>query len=49
MNFIGVAIAIATQNIGASATEVYDRVLENGTDKRVVETGIDDRETEAAP
>ena len=49
MNFIGAAIAIATQIIGASATEVYDRVLEGGTIKRVVETGIDDRETEEAP
>ena len=49
MNIIAIAIAIATQNIGASATEVYDRVLEGGTIKRVVETGIYDRETEGAP
>jgi hypothetical protein len=49
MSFIASAIAIATENIAASATEVYDRVLEDGLIKRVVETGIDDRETEGAP
>jgi len=32
-----------------SDIEIYDRVLENGTDKRAIESTTDDRETEGAP
>tara|TARA_R100000664_G_C2670476_1_gene82735 strand:- start:188 stop:331 length:144 start_codon:yes stop_codon:yes gene_type:complete len=45
-NFIGAAIAIAIQDIGASVIEIYDRVTENGTERRKTEDGLDDRETE---
>lgn len=48
-NFIGAAIAIAIQDIGASVIELYDRVTENGIDRRKTEDGLDDRETEEAP
>tara|TARA_Y100000004_G_scaffold48272_1_gene53181 strand:- start:2009 stop:2152 length:144 start_codon:yes stop_codon:yes gene_type:complete len=45
-NFIGAAIAIAIQDIGASIIEIFDRVTENGLDRRKTEDGLDDRETE---
>lgn len=50
MNLIAIAIAIAI-DVGksGSAIEIYDRILEDGTTKRVVENGGDDRETEGAP
>ncbi len=48
-NFIGAAIAIAIQDIGASVIEIFDRVTENGTDRRKTEDGLYDRETEGAP
>jgi len=47
-NFIGAAIAIAIQDIGASIIEIYDRVTENGTERRKTEDGLYDRETEGA-
>tara|TARA_R100000808_G_scaffold18552_1_gene40630 strand:- start:3697 stop:3840 length:144 start_codon:yes stop_codon:yes gene_type:complete len=45
-NFIGAAIAIAIQDIGASIIEIFDRVTENGLERRKTEDGLDDRETE---
>jgi len=45
-NFIGAAIAIAIQDIGAGIIELFDRVTENGLDRRKTENGLDDRETE---
>ena len=47
-NFIGAAIAVAIQDIGAGVIEIFDRVTENGTDRRKTEDGLDDRETEGA-
>ena len=47
-NFIGTAIAIAIQDIGAGIIEIYDRVTESGTERRKTEDGLDDRETEGA-
>ena len=47
-NFIGAAIAIAIQDIGASIIEIYDRVTENGTERRKTEDGLYDRDTEGA-
>jgi len=35
-------------DIGASVVEIYDRVTEDGLYRRKIETGLDDRETEAA-
>jgi len=46
-NFIGAAIAIAVQNIGASVIEIYDRVTQSGL-RRKTENGRFDRETEGA-
>ena len=45
-NFIGTAIAIAISDIGASIIEIFDRVTENGLERRKTEDGLDDRETE---
>ena len=47
-NFIGAAIAVAIQDIGASVIEIYDRVIESGTERRKTEDGLYDRETEGA-
>ena len=47
-NFIGAAIAIAVQNIGTSIIEIFDRVTENGIDRRKTEDDLYDRETEGA-
>ena len=47
-NFIGAAIAIAIQDIGASIIEIYDRVTESGTERRKTEDGLYDRDTEGA-
>ena len=45
-NFIGTAIAIAISDIGASIIEIFDRVTENGLERRKTEDGLYDRETE---
>ena len=47
-NFIGTAIAIAISDIGASIIEIYDRVTENGLERRKTEDGLYDRDTEGA-
>ena len=47
-NFIGAAIAIAIQDIGASIIEIFDRVTENGLERRKTEDGLYDRDTEGA-
>ena len=47
-NFIGTAIAIAISDIGAGIIEIYDRVTENGTERRKTEDGLYDRDTEGA-
>ena len=48
--WIGIANAIgAITDIGGSVVEVYDRVTENGTYRRKIESGLEDRETEGAP
>lgn len=51
MSIIGVAVGVLFLDLigGGSDIEVYDRILEDGTTKRIVETGGDDRETEGAP
>tara|TARA_R110002051_G_scaffold125208_2_gene198589 strand:+ start:994 stop:1146 length:153 start_codon:yes stop_codon:yes gene_type:complete len=48
-NFIGAAIAIAITDIGAVVIEAFDRVTQNGLDRRKTEDGLEDRETEDAP
>jgi|18_taG_2_1085343.scaffolds.fasta_scaffold233434_1 hypothetical protein len=48
--WIAIANAIgAGPNIGASIVEVYDRVTEDGIDRRKTEDDLNDRETEGAP
>jgi len=47
-NFIGTAIAIAISDIGASIIEIFDRVTENGLERRKTEDGLYDRDTEGA-
>ena len=34
---------------GGTDIEIFDRILETGSVKRVIETGLEDRETEGAP
>lgn len=46
-NFIGAAIAIAIQDIGAGIIEIYDRVTQSGLSRKT-EDGRFDRETEGA-
>lgn len=48
--WIGIANAIgAGPNIGGSIVEVYDRVTEDGLERRITEKTLEDRETEGAP
>jgi hypothetical protein len=47
-NFIGAAIAIAISDIGSSIIEIFDRVTENGLERRKTEDGLYDRDTEGA-
>ena len=47
-NFIGAAIAIAISDIGASIIEIFDRVTENGLERRKTEDRLYDRDTEGA-
>ena len=47
--WIGIANAIGIENIGASVIEVYDRVTEDGLERRITEVTLEDRETEGAP
>jgi hypothetical protein len=47
-NLIAIGIMIETVDVGAAVVEVYDRVLEDGLEKRITEVTLDDRETEGA-
>ena len=48
-NLIAIGIYIESVNIGAAVVEVYDRITEDGLDRRITEVTLDDRETEGAP
>jgi hypothetical protein len=48
--WIAISNAIgALTDIGSSIIEAFDRVTENGTDRRKTEDGLNDRETEGGP
>ena len=48
-NLIAIGIYIESVNIGSTVVEVYDRITEDGLDRRITEVTLDDRETEGAP